>query len=299
VNNTTIQNLKELPYGGAQHVVSKELENFVANCINQVMSENVLQNSDIHNKFLSEYVLWINSSKKNTFIGLENFSVKAFSSGTTESFDKFYLKNLTRRLRYFKGEYMYHMVAGRQYFLKKSCFLEDDDLDKNDVVVISLPFSDTGNPHPDMEQVLLQCDRLDIPVLIDCAYFGICSGIIFNLNHKCITDLTFSLSKSFPVPHLRIGMRLTKTDDDDLLLVMNKTNYINRLSAGVGLKVIQRFTPDYIYEKYRLSQEKICKNLNVEPSSCVIFGIDKINQYPEYNRNAISNRLSFAKILDQ
>ena len=292
-------NLKSLPYGGAQYVVSKELENFVNDCIHQVASENILQDIDIQTKFLTEYLLWIKSGRNNTFIGLDDFSVKAFSAGTTESFDKFYLKNSSRRLRYFKGEYMYHMVAARQYFEKGSCFLEDQPLSGNDAVVISLPFSDTGNAHKDMESVLDMCDLLDIPVLVDCAYFGICSGITFNLNHKCITDLTFSLSKSFPVPHLRIGMRLTRTDDDDSLLVMNKTNYINRLGAGVGLKIIQRFGPDYIHGRYRSSQERICKELNVDPSSCVIFGIDKNNQYTEYNRGGSTNRLSLSKILDQ
>ena len=45
--------------------------------------------------------------------------------------------------------------------------------------------------------------------------------------------ISFSLSKAFPVSRLRIGMRLTKTDDDDPLFFPNKLGLINRVSAYI------------------------------------------------------------------
>ena len=203
-------------------------------------------NADLQKTFLDEYYAWIQTTSLNTVTGIADFKVRAFSQGTTEAFDKFYLKNSSRRLRYFKGEYMYHQVAGRQYFDYAGTFIDDGALESNDLVVISLPFSDTRNEHPRMKEVLEECTRLNIPVLVDYAYLGICSGITFDLTHPCITDVTFSLSKTFPVPHLRIGMRLTRQDDDDALLVMNKTGYTNRLSIQVGLDLIRTWTPDSI-----------------------------------------------------
>lgn len=299
MTNPVMVNLKSLPYGGAHYVISSEMENFVKSAIVEAVADDCLMNTKIHTKFLEQYLGWIQSSKLNTFVGLEKFPISAFSAGTTEAFDKFYLKNSSRRLRYFKGEYMYHQVAARQYFDYFGSFLEDDALDKNDCVVISLPFSDTGGEHPDMKKVLQQCDQLNIPVLVDCAYFGICSGIKFDLNHPSITDITFSLSKSFPVPHLRIGMRLTRTDDDDSLLVMNKTDYVNRLSVSVGTKVLENFGPDDIYNWYHTSQELLCKELSITPSNCVIFGIDLENAHSEYNRGGKTNRLCLSKYLTQ
>jgi histidinol-phosphate/aromatic aminotransferase/cobyric acid decarboxylase-like protein len=242
-------------------------------------------------------VQWIKAGTLNTIQGIDNFPIAAFSAGTTEAFDKFYLKNRGRRIRYFRGEYMYHQIAGREYF-EQAEYIEDSDLELNDVVVISLPFADTGGEHPDMQSMLSQCERLNIPVLVDCAYFGICAGILFDFNYSCITDITFSLSKSFPVPHLRIGMRLTRTDDDDALLVSNKTQYINRISAAVGLKVLNKYNADSIYKRYVKTQNLFCADLGVNPSPCVIFGIDLSNSYPQYNRGARSNRLCFAKYLD-
>ena len=190
-------------------------------------------------------------------------------------------------------------MAGRQYFDHMSTVLEDGALEENDVVVISLPFSDTGNEHPQMKEILTKCSSMGIPVLLDCAYLGICSGIDFNLDYDCITDITFSLSKTFPVPHLRVGMRLTRTDDDDALLVMNKTQYVNRLSLAVGLELMQMWGADTIPTLYSNTQQEFCKALEVTPSNCVIFGIDTNNKWQKYNRGGSTNRLCFSKYLHE
>lgn len=294
----TLTNLKTLPYGGAQYVVNSDREKFIHDSIIKAANNHCLWDTDLQKTFLDEYYTWIQSTTLNTITGIDAFKVRAVSQGTTEAFDKFYLKNSSRRLRYFKGEYMYHQVAGRQYFDYFSAFIEDDVLDANDCVVISLPFSDTGNEHPQMQEVLARCTELNIPVLVDYAYLGICSGITFDLTHPCITDVTFSLSKTFPVPHLRIGMRLTRRDDDDALMVMNKTNYTNRLSMSVGLDLIRTWSLDFIPTQYKPAQERLCTELGVDPSNTVIFGIDNQNRYTEYNRGGQTNRLCFAKILD-
>lgn len=293
----TLTNLKTLPYGGAQYVINADREKFIHDSIIKAANDNCLWNTELQRTFLEEYYSWIQTTTLNTITGIDNFKVKTFSQGTTEAFDKFYLKNNSRCLRYFKGEYMYHQVAGRNYF-KEAEFIDDDLPTANDCVVISLPFSDTGNEHPRMKEVLEECTRLNIPVLVDYAYLGICSGIKFDLTYPCITDVTFSLSKTFPVPHLRIGMRLTRQDDDDALMVMNKTGYTNRLAIQVGLDLIRTWSPDFVPTHYKLAQEQLCQELEVESSKTVIFGIDTKNKYSEYNRGGQTNRLCFAKILD-
>jgi hypothetical protein len=93
-------------------------------------------------------------------------------------------------------------------------------------------------------------------------------------------------------------MRLTRTDDDDALLVMNKTDYVNRLSCFVGVELLENFSPDMIYTRYQKSQLELCNKLGVTPSKCVIFGIDESNQYPQYNRGGVTNRLCLSKYLN-
>lgn len=257
----------------------------------------ILDDVNIVTEFCDRYFEWIKSGTLNNFIGLDSFEYRCYSNGTTESFDKFYMKNHSRRFRCFKGEYMYHQLAWRNHWPDWK-FIEDESLTENDAVVISIPFADTGDKHKQHDDVLNQCDRLGIPVLIDCAYYGICSNIEFDLTHRCITDVVFSLSKTFPVAHARIGMRLTRDDNDDSLFVVNKNGYMNRIGAYIGFKFISKFSPDFIPERYKVKQLAFCEHLNIDPSSTVLFGIGK-EGWEEYNRGGPTNRLSFHKYIHQ
>jgi histidinol-phosphate/aromatic aminotransferase/cobyric acid decarboxylase-like protein len=187
---------------------------------------------------------------------------------------------------------MYHRLARRLEYQWK--YIEDDPLSENDAVVISLPFADTGNKHCGYHELMRECSRLKIPVLVDCAYFGSCRSIEFDVAYNCITDITFSLSKTFPIAYARIGMRLTREDDDDTLFVYHKINYNNKIGAALGLKYLERFTPDYITSKYIKKQTQFCQTLNVEPSKTVLFGIGG-KDWDQYNRGGTTNRLSFHK----
>ena len=294
--NQITSNRLYMPYGRAEAIVSSSHKNIISGIAIQCLNNQCLDDETVHLRFIEKYRNWIISTKTNIVHGLDNFSVAAYSNGTTESFDKFYLKNKNRRIRCFKGEYMYHQAAGRNYFSDWR-FIEDDDLKSNDAVIISQPFSDTGNQHPLYKETLDRCAELAIPVLVDCAFFGLCSNVLFDFTHPAITDITFSLSKFFPVAHLRIGIRFTKTDDDDTLLVSHKTKYINRIGAAVGLKIFDLYRADYNIMLFKETQIKLCKQLDVTPSNSVIFGIDENKKYPEYNRGYISNRLCLSKYL--
>lgn len=290
---STLPNLKILPFGGAGPVQDPAQLSAISEIKLDLSS--VLNDQNVQQRFLDRYNHWVRSSKNNNWIGIDDFSHATFCNATTEAFDKFYLKNNQRRFRCFRGEYMYHILAWRNCF-PNWAYIEDSPLHAMDAVVISLPFSDTGNQHKDLNDVLSECDRLGIPVLLDCAYFGICHGLDFDLTWSCITDVTFSMSKSFPVSHARIGMRLTRVDDDDPLFVVNKTNYCNRIGAAIGSHMLERFDPDYIPNKYRDLQHQWCQQLGAEPSPTVIFGLGDA-QWHAYDRGAGNHRLCFNKYL--
>jgi hypothetical protein len=277
---TALNDKRSMPFGGSFAIIDPNIS---------LPSDNVAE-------FCSRYLDWIKSTNNNKLIGLESFTHFVFSNGTTEAFDKFYYKHRTRRLRVFKGDYAYHSVALRSDAWE---WLDGSCLDPNDAVIISLPFADTGNEHHLYQSILNECDRLAVPVLIDCAYFGVCSNIIFDFNHPCITDIAFSLSKTFPVAYNRIGMRLSRTDSDDALFMINKMSYTNRNSVDVGIENLKKFGPDHLVETYKSKQLDFCRHLGLEPSNTVLFGIDVHNKYPEYNRGGQYNRLSFHKYLSQ
>lgn len=257
----------------------------------------VLADSVVTKQFCFEYVNWIKSNSLNELVGIDKYKYAVFSQGTSESFDKFYLKNSNRRFRCFRGEYLYHKLAWRDSY--NWCYIEDADLHTNDAVVISVPFADSGSKHSKTETILSKCTELKIPVLIDCAYYSISSNITVDLTHPCITDVTFSLSKMFPVAHARIGVRLTKDDCDDLLFVYDKAEYTNRISAALGLALIRAFPSDYIVKKYKSIQEEYCNFLGVHPSDTVLFGIASKDKFTEYNRGCNTNRLGLHNFLNR
>jgi hypothetical protein len=257
----------------------------------------VFDNDDIIPTYCDAFKNWIYSSTKNTLTNIEQFKHAVYSNGTTQGFDNFYIKNNTKRFRCIKGEYMYHQLAWKRYFPAWK-FIEEEELKSGDAVVISVPFANTGNKHPLTDSILEQCDALGIPVLIDCAYFGICSGIELDFSHPCITDVTFSLSKSFSVAYGRIGIRLTREDDDDLMFVYHKINYNNKIGAALGIELLKKFTPDYITDKYNPKQIVFCEELGVTPSQTVLFGIAK-EGWDEYRRGGEVSRLSFHKFFHQ
>ena len=47
---------------------------------------------DIHKKYCETFRKWIQGTQLNTITGLDDFTTTAFSMGTTESFDKFYIR---------------------------------------------------------------------------------------------------------------------------------------------------------------------------------------------------------------
>jgi hypothetical protein len=277
---------RTLPFGGAMAIKNPD----IIAAINSVDYQGCLDSETITEEFCETYKQWIQaSSNKLTF---NKFKYSVFSNGTTQAFEMFYIKHKHRRFRCFRGDYIYHQLAWKNNAFSW-CYIDDDAILTNDAVVISLPFANTGNIHYLTEMVLNQCDRYEVPVLIDCVYFGTSINLHYDLDRDCITDIVFSLSKTFPVANARIGMRLTKVDDDDLMFVYDKINYNNRLSAKLGIELINKFQPDYITNIYRSQQLDFCKQLGVEPSNTILFGLDKKNQYPEYNRGGEENRLSF------
>lgn len=279
---------RALDYGSAFSIQDSE----TINQLSIPLELSCLDDKHLVDNFLKLHRKWVSSTVNNTVIGLDNYRFQCYSNGTTESFDKFYLKNHNRRFRCFRGEYLYHRLAWRNNY--NWLWLEDDVLDKNDAVVISLPFADTGDIHSKYHNLLKQCDLLNVPVLVDSAYFGICKDIEFNFDYNSITDVVFSLSKTFPIAYARVGVRYSKEDTDDTMFVYQKIDYNNKLGASIGIRFLEKFSADYIAEKYHKKQLEFCKQLGVTPSKTVLFGIGD-DKWKEYNRGRSTNRLSFHK----
>lgn len=284
----TLKNNRNKMYGGAWSIRDAE-------ALNKIVSTPKKNVKPID--FCKKYKKWI--SKNKNFLGWEDFKFLDYSNGTTETFDKFYQQYSHLRLRLFKGEYFYHQIQAKLIYKERFQWLDKEELKTGDVVVMSCPFSDTGNVPNNFNDILTNCDRLNIPVLLDMAYISISDIKELDLSHPSIQVITSSLSKVFPVENYRVGLRLRRKFVDDTLFAYNETQYVNRHSINVGYHLISAFDNDWLVKKYKKKQLKKCLELELEPSSCVIFGIDKKNKFSEYNRGAQSNRLCFSRIWDK
>jgi len=211
------------------------------------------------------------------------------------------MQNTKRRLRLWKGEYFYHQIVARENFYNNFAWIEDGPILDMDVVVVSLPFANTGGVPEYFDQIMRLCCYRNVNVLIDMAYINISKPIEVNLDYDCIKVITTSLSKVFPVETYRIGLRMMKDYLDDSLqaYVDQATPYVNLNSIHLGQKLINQYENDYIVKKYRPVQLEYCGQLGVTPSDCVIFGIDNNNKYPEYKRGTDTGRMCFSKLWDK
>lgn len=284
-----LKELGHLPYGRARPIPDPEMLNFLDSLDPDIGK--IYQDPAVLTNFVNTYYNAIVNDELNFWNGLELFKGKIFSQGTTEAFDKFYMKNSSRRFRCFRGEYQYHALVW-DYCFPNWEWIDTAPLDSNDAVVISLPFADTGNEHSQYHNLLQECTTLKIPVFVDCAYLGICRNVYFDFGYSCITDIAFSLSKSTPLSHARLGIRLTRENNNDALFVMGKNDYGNRLGAWVGTQILNEFNLGYVADKYKDKQKEFCQQLKVIPSKCVLFGLGD-SQYQAYNRGTDTNRLSF------
>ena len=112
---------------------------------------------DIRKDFLNTYMEWMPST--HNLIGIEKYTKACFTQGTTESFAQFYIRYKNYRLRLRKGEYFYHQMMKGLWYDYRFAWLDDDKIRKDDVLLISVPFSDTGAVPDDLEDILNTCDE--------------------------------------------------------------------------------------------------------------------------------------------
>ena len=302
---TNLPDNKLKTYGGAYGVHDTELLACRDRTIKKFTSINSAKISaaeSIKKKFIETYPTWM--FEPFDFQNTELLTEACFTQGTTESFAQFYIRYKDYRLRIAKGEYFYHQMMKSLRYEGNFAWLEDEPIQSGDVVLISLPFSDTGDAYVGIDNILDQCDELGVPVMLDLAYVNLTIGKYLNYKidfaRPCIEYVVSSLSKVFPVENMRIGIRLQKTKAEDQLYVINEENYnyINLLSAYVGTAMMEEFPADWVVNKYRSKQLEMCEKLGLGLSPCVPFGIDFADRYPQYNRGRDSNRLCFSRLWD-
>jgi hypothetical protein len=241
----------------------------------------------IVSRFEDQFPNWIKAGNRYQLQNFDLFKFANFSQGTQESFLNFYIMNKDRRLRVFKGDYWWHMeIWTRAGF--NWAYLEDDDIRAGDACICSYPFALTGEKNSKFDWLLDECDRVGAKCLVDFIYLPNSNNVVdIDLARPCIEEITFSLSKTFPVQTAKLAIRLLKTKPYDPMQMSNDENIGNRISAGMALELINKFPVDYMVSKYSSAQDYWCNKLGLEKTNVVHFALGP--DYTNYGRDTNLN----------
>jgi hypothetical protein len=239
---------------------------------------------------------WLNNSSHNTVNGLNQFAYSCFSAGTTPAFGEFISRFPTRRVRVSRSDFVLTRILSDTYS-RSMLYLEDAELNENDCVIISFPFSGNGSLYPGCNELLDCADKLNVPVFIDGAYFGISHGIDYPLAHPCVTDFSVSLSKHIGGNCLRLGIRFTRNSvDDGISAGLIGSNVFDRLNSYVTVQLLNQFSHNWIIDKFKTSSDLICAQYNLTPTNTITIGLGgqdyKQFKRGDYIRVCISEELS-------
>ena len=246
---------------------------------------------DVQDEYLDYYPKWIQSSKSCSVNGLEMFPYKFVSLGVTQTLDWFHFECMKNgwRMRLLRGEYPYN----RDVFDSDGRFdhyIDDSPLEKGDAVIISFPFSATGDKHPQYESVLETCDKLNIPVMIDCAWFGTCYDLNFDLSYDCIKLVAFSTTKGLQTGSWRSGICFSKWNHGPLA-IQHEWHHGIHMNTYVSLLLMKNFSPDYAPEMYKQIQKEVCEYFDLQPSKTIHIATGD-DRWKYFSRDGKFNRIN-------
>ena len=247
---------------------------------------------EVKEEYLTKIHNWILSTKRNTVKGLERFKHRDLIHGTTQSFDEAYFRYKDRQLRIFRGEYAYHKRVNKNFK-----WLDDEngnllEINDNDWIILSLPFCGNGGVHKHMGDIFDVCQQKNIPLLLDCAWFGTCENIPIDVNHPAITEVSFSLSKGIGLGNVRSGIRYSNYDDDGSpIRQQNNYNHLPLASAQIGIWQMEKFGPDYLFDKYENIRDYVCHVNGIHTTNCIHIGLLP-KHHAEYESYLVNNLYS-------
>lgn len=286
---------KELLDPGSKMICDSIIFNFIDQALKTANLNKVLELP--YSQYEQVFRQWITTNSYNTVLGLDKFTHSSFSYGTTSSFVEFISRHSNRRVRGSRSDFVLTKVLAKAYN-KNFCRLEDEPLDCNDCVIVSLPFSGNGGMFPNLDNLLNECDAKGIPVMIDAAYFGISFDVTYNLNHACITDFVVSHSKNFYLLDFRVGIRFTKDlIDDGLGAPILMYNTFNKLGGHIGIELMKQFSHKWLIDRYKTRYNEVCNQLELAPTNTITLALGNNNykkfQRGDYNRVCVSDIISY------
>jgi len=268
------------------------------------LTENFFPNMDAGHlpdsvpEFLELYPQWIASSKFNNFTGLESFPYRHVSLGTTQALDWWHYWSMANgyRLRMYRGEYPYNRDVLLEGQWTHDRYIGDRPLMKGDSVIISVPFSGSGRKPEHWDRLMRECNEKDIPVLVDCAWFGTCWDLNVNLEEHCIKLAVFSTTKGLSCGNWRAGISFSKLDEGSLA-VQTEWNHGIHLNVAIAVSLMKQFSPDSLPKKYMDAHKAVCNHYGLDTSNTIHIATSDDTLYNSFSRDGAYNRINIRDAL--
>lgn len=257
--------------------------------VNNQLLVSFLNSNPTFDSFYTKFLNWISESQRiNAFIPTDFQPV--FTAGTTQAFHNFYLQHPEKQLVLLRGEYPYHRDVWDS-FGKTYLWYEESHISDQSMLIISLPFSGSGNVEDKIFSALDICEERQATVMLDFALVGLGAELDMTRlkKYSCVKQMAFSFSKMFNIGRFRVGICWMR-EPIGPLQVLNHWNYINWPGMYFAEQLMKHFSFDYMSSKYLPQQRAVCIKEELSPSESYFFGLGGDN-FQEYSRDGIYNRV--------
>lgn len=244
--------------------------------INKLLGEvyclNPANNHNLANEFKIKFLEKLNNLSLNHYTGLDKFKHYDVIIGCTQFIDDLYIR-LGNNLITLENDYAYHKRLN-----PKIQYGSLDNLVTGTELLISLPFPFYGDIHPNMDMILTECYKKNIPVHIDGAWITCSRDIVFNFSHPAIVSLGISLSKGLGLGGNRIGLRLSKVRPTGAITLMNDFNMNCQGLMQTGLHFLNKLPLEYFWLNYEQEYNQVCADFKLSKTKAIHLAKDQFNR---------------------
>lgn len=144
-----------------------------------------------------------------------------------------------------------------------------DQIDKDSLLIISVPFFETFKVKENMDAILEKCSTLGVPVMLDLIWLPLTEEEIYLNNTDCVEVITHSMTKVLPMSGIKGGVCLWRNPCQ-----LRHSTY--PLGNNLGFYITQKYFEEFNYFHVRDSlmklREKWCSILGLTSNQFVYSG---------------------------
>ena len=247
-------------------------------CPTQV--QDVLSNVKIKNKGTREDIdlykkLWLDWTKD--FEGPKYFKDWATCNGIHDALIQQIVHNKDKHFYTFTGDYLFYPVLLKPYQHTVVSWEQIDTIQSDSYIIVSQP-NHIGCLIPYWDHLIRHCEKNNIKIFLDCAFFGTTlDKFIIDVYKNVIDCVAFSLSKNFMLGGIRAGIVFGNDLNPSLTIptsVHFGYTYFNSTAVEVAKKLMPVFKSRYITEVAKPIQEQYCRDKEIIPCDIWMMGRD-------------------------